>query len=142
MAKMREKTEKAFEWAKGWSGLDGYLKLNALVNKDGQASFNAVYNEVAIERYLDGTAKRQYTFQVRFVTRWSDGYDRVNLEAEKMVTEWLDWIDEQYELGNVPDWGVDILDIEASQNIPALNAVYEDESLAEYVIQAVITYIE
>lgn len=143
MAKIEGKTKAALEWAKEWPQLDGYLKLNALITEDGEATFNTAYNDVAVDTYNDGTAKRQYTFQLRIMAPWSDGYDPVNIQAEQLAASWLDWVSEQYELGNLPEWeGVEFLSIEPAQNAPALNAVYKDESLAEYMIQAIITYVE
>lgn len=143
MANIEGKTDAALEWAKGWSHLDGYLKLNALINEDGDATLTTTYDDAVIQKYIDGTAVRQFTFQLRVITSWSDGYDSTNIEAMKLATSWLDWVNEQYEIGNIPDFGdAEITSIEADQNTPALNKVDQDESLAEYLIQAVITYIE
>lgn len=143
MAKIEGKTKAALEWAKGWDKLDGYLKLNALITEDGDATFNTSYNDVSVAEYNDGTAKRQYTFQLRVIAPWSDGYDPVNIQAEQLAASWLDWVAEQYKLGNLPEWeGADIISIRPAQNAPALNAVFQEDSLAEYMIQAVITYIE
>lgn len=140
---MAGKTEAAFEWAKGWHELDGFLKLNALINKDGEATFSTAYNDRALIEYNDGTAKRQYTFQLRLIAPWSDGYDSVNIEAERLATEWYDWVAEQYEKGNIPEWdGAEITAIEPVNNAPALNAVFQEDSTAEYIIQAIIEYIE
>lgn len=142
MANISGKTQAALEWAKGWPELDGYLKLNAIISEEGDASFDTSYNDVAVAKYNDGTAKRQYTFQLRIIAPWSDGFDPVNIEAERLASSWLDWLSHQYP-DNVPEWeGADITGIEPAQNAPALNRVFEAESLAEYLIQAVITYNE
>ena len=141
--KMEGKTDAALEWAKGWEKLDGFLKLNALINQEGEATFTTAYNDRIVTKYNDGTAKREYTFQLRLIAPWSDGYDSTNIEAERLATEWYDWVSAQYELGNVPDWdGANIESIEPINNAPALNAVFQEDSTAEYVIQAIITYIE
>lgn len=141
--KMEGKTQAAFEWAKGWEKLDGFLKLNALINQDGDATFSTAYNDREVIGYNDGTAKREYTFQLRVIAPWSDGYDSTNVEAERMATEWYDWVAEQFEKGNLPQWeGANIIGIDPINNAPALNAVFQDDSTAEYVIQALITYIE
>lgn len=142
MAKIEGKAKAALEWAKTWPELDGYIKLNALITQDGEATLATAYNDVAIERYNDGTAKRQYTFLLKVVTAWSDGYDQVNTEAERLASSWLDWVAEQFP-DNVPDWpGAEIISIEPTQNAPALDTVWEDDQLAQYVIQAIITYNE
>lgn len=139
---MEGKAEAAFEWARKWPELDGLLKLNAIISEDGDATIATDANDVAIERYNDGTAKRQYTFLLKVMTTWSDGHDQVNAEAERLASSWLDWVAEQYP-SNVPDWpGASIWAIEPALNAPILDAVYENDGLAQYVIQAVITYIE
>lgn len=143
MSKLEGKTKAALEWAKGWPELDGYLKLNALISQEGEATFNTSYNEAFLEKYIDGSAKRQYTFQLRIIAPWSDGYDPTNEEAEELATSWHDWVSEQYALGNIPDWeGAEIISIEPIHNAPALNQVFPDEGNAEYMIQAIITYNE
>lgn len=142
MARIEGKADAAYEWAKGWPELDGYLKLNAMVTEDGEATMATEYNDVAVATYNDGTALRNYTFVLKVVTQWSDGYDRVNAEAERLAASWLDWVAAQYP-ENVPDWpGASIRSIEPAQNAPALDAVYEDDGLAVYAVQAVIEYIE
>ena len=135
------KADAVFEWLLEWPALDGYLKLNAILAEEDAASVNVVPTEAVIERYIDGTARRRYTFQLKIMQPWSDGYDRVNHEAEALAASWLDWVSVQYELGKVPKWeGATITDISPTQNAPGLNFVYQDEGLAEYVFEAVIDY--
>lgn len=138
------KTAAVLEWAKGWPDLEGYLKLNAIVTEDGDASLNVVQNDAAVSRFIDGTAVREYTFQLKVITAWSDGFDAVNERAEAFAASWQDWVSAQYALGNVPDFGegAEVTAIEPMWNVPALNFVYQDDGLAEYVVQAVVTYEE
>ena len=137
------KTAAMLEWAKTWPELDGYLKLNAFVTEDGEASLSPVQNDAVVTRYIDGTAVRRYTFQLRMMTMWSGGYDPVNEAAEALAASWQDWVAAQYDLGNVPDFGgAKVTGIEPVYNVPALNFVYQDDGLAEYLIQAVVTYAE
>lgn len=142
MADIAEKTYATLEWAKTWSELDGYLKLNAIITSDGDATLDTTVNDREIIAYIDGTAKREFTFQLRIVTPWSDGNDPTNMEAMRLAGQWLDWVSKQYAEGNLPDFGTEILAIESVKNVPALNAVYENDNLAEYLIQARILYIE
>ena len=142
MATIEDKAEAVLEWAKGWPDLDGYLKLNALVTEDGEASLNIVPNDAVKLRYIDGTAVREYTIQLRIVTQWSSGYDPVTVEAERLASSWLDWVGEQYP-DNIPNWdGCSIIAIEPMENAPLLATIYEDDGLADYSIQAKITYEE
>lgn len=137
------KTAAMLEWAKGWPELDGYLKLNAFVTQDGEASIAPVQNDAVVQRYIDGTALRRYTFQLRVMTLWSGGYDPVNEAAEALACSWQDWVSRQYAEGNLPDFGgAEVTGIEPVYNVPALNFVYQDDGLAEYLIQAVVEYQE
>lgn len=137
-----DKTKAVFEWAKGWDGLDGYLKLNAIISQDGEASIDPGASDEVIETYIDGTKDRAYTFDLRIVVPWSSGTNEVNMEAQELASDWYDWVERQYP-ANVPDWpGAEITGIVPDFNIPSLNAVYQNDGLAEYVIEATIYYTE
>lgn len=139
--RMEGKTGAALEWAKTWTELDGFLKLNAITNEDGDASMTTVFSDSKGEPFIDGTARREYTFGLRLMLPWSEGHDPINAEAEKLMEQWRDWVDQQYEKDNVPEWDCDIEDIRALYDVPAVT-VYQDESLAEYNFLARITYTE
>ena len=137
------KTNAVYEWLLEWDALDGYIKFNATLAKSDEMSFNVVPNDYVVEQFIDGTARRRYTFQLKAVLPWSEGYDEVNRAADGLVSQWLDWVSAQYEAGNVPKWeGAKITDIRPTQNAPGLNFVYQDDGLAEYVFEAVIDYEE
>lgn len=140
---LKNKTPAVFDWLLTWPELDGYLKLNAILAQANQAAFNVVPNEAVVESFIDGTARRRYTFQLKAVLPWSDGYDGVNADADRLVASWHDWVAEQYQKGNLPLWeDAQITDIRPTENAPGLNFVYQDEGLAEYVFEAVIDYEE
>lgn len=139
--KMEGKTDAALEWAKTWPELDEYLKLNAILQTSDDASLETVFSTSEGIPYVDGTAQREYIFGLRMMLPWSDGFDDQNQRAIKLIERWRDWVDEQYP-SNVPDWdGAEIDGIEALYDVPAMT-VYQDESKAEYVFQAKITYTE
>lgn len=141
-AEIKGKAEKLLEWAKKWPSFNGYLKLNALVNKDGDASLNIVANDKIIERFIDGTAKREFTAQFKMVLPWSDGYDPTNVNSETIAASLLDWIDAQYP-SNIPDWeNCNIYEIITQGNAPSLDLVNEQDELAEFSVQALIRYEE
>lgn len=136
------KAEAVLEWARTWPELDGYLKLNATVAENGDASLNVVQGDSVVMKYIDGSAQRQWIFQLKVIVPWSDGHDEINEAAERFAASWQDWVASQYP-GNIPEWpNAEITGIEPQWNTPALNYIYEDGSLAEYVVQAVIDYIE
>lgn len=136
-----DKTDAVLEWAKTWEPLDGFLKLNAIKNEDGDASMSTVFGDNEGEPFIDGTARREYTFMLKIMLPWSDGFDPTNAEANKLVTGWREWVDGQYDKGNVPEWDCEIENIRSLYDVPAVT-VYPEESLAEYNFQARITYIE
>lgn len=130
------------DWAKGWPDLGGYLKLNAISSESGDASLDTVYNDAKVQDYIDGRALREYTFALVMMADWSDGFDATNAEANRLNESWIDWVDSQFP-DNVPEWpGAIFQSIESIYNVPSLAAVYQDESLAKYMFQAKITYIE
>lgn len=131
-------------WAKGWPDLKGYLKLNAIdASESGDAAMIPTYNDAAVSEYIDGTADRQYTFELRIVRPWSGGVDDVNEEATKLAESWLEWVSEAYPL-LVPDFGPDatITGIEPLQNVPTPVMVYDEDGTAVYGFSARIDYTE
>ena len=134
------KTDAALKWAKTWPQLDEFLKLNAIDAEDGDAALNTVFSDSSGEPFIDGTARRDFTFGLKMMLPWSDGHDPINSYAERLMESWRDWVDEQYP-DNVPEWGCEIEDIKALYDVPAV-MVYSEDSLAEYTFLAKITYIE
>lgn len=142
MANMAGKVDAMLKWAKTYEPLNDFLKLNAILNEEDDATLVPVPNSKADEQpFIDGTARRRRIFMLRIMLPWSDGYDPTNQQAEKVATEWRDWVDEQFP-DNVPDFGgAEIEGIEALTDMPTVE-IYQEESLAEYNFQAQITYIE
>lgn len=139
--KIEGKTNAALEWAKTWDELDGLLKLNAILNEDGDAGFTTSYNDAQGEPFIDGTARHEYIFGLRLVLPWSDGHNKINAEAELLMEKWRDWVDEQFP-HNIPNWeGAEIEGIFALYDVPAI-MVYQEDSLATYDFQAKIIYVE
>lgn len=134
------KTQAALEWAKTWPHIDGFLKLNAIDADDGDAAFTTVFTDSQGEPFIDGTARHEFTFGLKMMLPWSDGHDPVNADAELLMEQWRDWVDEQYP-DNVPDWDCEIEDIRALYDVPAV-MVYQEDSLAEYNFLAKIIYTE
>lgn len=135
------KVDAALAWAKTWPRLDDFLKLNAISANDDEAALTTVYGDSKGEPFIDGTARHVMTFGLRMVLPWSDGYDPTNAEAERLIEEWQDWVDEQFPQ-NIPDFdGAEIEGIRSLYDVPAIT-VYQEDSQAEYNFQAAITYTE
>lgn len=140
-ASIREKAQLLVDWAKKWDGFDGYLKLNALTNQENDASLNVIANDKIIEQFIDGVAKREFTAQFKLRLSWSDGFDEVNQQAMNYASSLMDWVDDQYPK-NLPEWGVDIYEITTIENVPTMDFVDTQDSLAEYSFQVLIRYEE
>lgn len=134
-----EKIASLVEWAKGWPGIGGYIKLNAVNAESGDASLSTDFTEYAVQEYICGKKLREMTFMLKVMADWSDGFDRTNQDAIGMAADWNDWVEST---DTMPDWDAEILSVEATYDVPALSMVYQDEGLAEYVLAAKITYIE
>lgn len=138
------KTKAALEWAKGWPELNGYLKLNAIDSETvGDAAIMPTSNDFVIRQYIDGSADRYFTFELRMVVGWSDGFDTVNEEAVRLMESWLEWVAEQYPR-NVPDFGpyAKVTAIEPLGNMPEPALVYAEGQTAEYSFSARVYYTE
>lgn len=141
MSRLEGKTQAVKEWASTWPEIDGYIKLNAILGDRDEASMSTIHSDAKGKPYIDGTARHVYTFGLKMMLPWSDGYDDTNEEANRLMESWRDWVDEQFP-GNVPEWpGASIESIEAAYDEPAVT-VYQQDSLAEYTFIAKITYEE
>lgn len=144
------KASAVLEWARdGWPFLDGYLKMNALISQDGEASCIPETDEIIVDPedgFIDDTYRRRFSFQLRIVMPWSDGYDPVNQDAFRTVSSWVDWVNAQFDAGNLPDLGLGdsgfITGIETDQNMPTIDVTNSDEGLAEYIFHGRINYVE
>lgn len=141
-AKIQGKADKLLDWLKGWEGFDDYLKLNALVTKENDSSLNIIVNDELVDEFIDGTAIRDFTFQVKMVLPWSDGYDTTNAEAFDTMSSLLDWLDDQIPT-NKPEWeGAEIMELILINNAPSFDYVHEGDEVAEYSVAAKIRYKE
>lgn len=138
--KREGKTDAIKAWVKSWPYLDDLIKLNAILSREDDASLNPVGTDSAGEPFIDGSAVHEYVFQLKLVLPWSDGYDDINAEAQKLMESWMDWVDEQFP-NNVPEWDAEIEAIEAVSTEPTI-MVYQEDSVAEYNFIGKITYTE
>lgn len=141
---IKDKHAAVLEWCKAYTGFDGYLKLNGTEYEDGENSLTTTINDQTVTKYINGVADKVYTFTIVMIRSWSSGFDDMNQEALEWGSAWLDWVSKQYEAGNVPDFGENVIinDIEALQNMPQLAEVDQDSKLAKYTFSARIDYRE
>lgn len=143
MLSLKDKAAKVIEWAKGWSGFEDYLKLNAIVTLEGEAALVTNPVDRATTVYIDGTADRRFVFMMRLILPWSSGYDTVNQTSLEMAVDLYDWVAEQNEAKNYPNWeGARIDSVFPTKSYPELGYIYEEDQLAEYIVEVEIDFME
>lgn len=102
------------------------------------------YSDKIRKRYITGDCEKEYGFSIIIVKPYSSDQDDLNLEAMNFAQAFMDWLDEQNEGKNYPDFGENctVEKIENLQNMPNLSGVNCEEGLARYMIQAKIIYKE
>lgn len=143
MLTLKGKTDAVVEWAKKWDGFDGYLKLNSIVAEEGESTIVTDATDREVDKYIDGTANRQYQFNLRIVLPWSSGFDKTNSNSMEVAVMLYDWAESKNEARDYPDWeGALIVDLIPTLSMPRVNFVYEEDGLAEYLIPFIINYEE
>lgn len=143
MLSLKDKTLAVVEWAREWEGFGGYLKLNALITEDGDSTLVTDATDNVITQYISGEAERRYSFNLRMVLPWSDGYDSTNENSMAYAVRLYDWLTERESAHEYPEWpGAKITALVMSQSLPQVNFIYEEDALAEYLIQCTINYEE
>ncbi|MBP5710550.1 MAG: hypothetical protein J6W84_06195 [Bacteroidales bacterium] len=110
-------------------------------------------DKVINQPYIDGSVLKRYTFTIydyRSITYQAlakiSGYPNENKEELLDVQAIIDWVTEQNDSQNFPDFGPDcIIDsIDVSTNTPALNSVDTTltPALAKYSITIVVDYLD
>lgn len=133
---------------------DNPLFFNFLNAGDENKQIITQANDVAINRnYIDGSVMRRFTFTLIDFRSVSyepipkvSGYTSENVEELLDVQGILDWVNEQADLQNYPDFGQDcIIDVmQTTSDNPSLNGVDTQvtPALAKYSISIQIDYID
>lgn len=130
------------------------LFFNFATIKDNNKQLVTVANDRAVSKpYIDGSVLRQYTFTIidyksviyQAIVK-QPGYSNENVEDMLDVQSIIDWITEQNELRNYPDFGEGyfIEDIKALTDTPNLNGVDTSvqPAMAKYSISIQIDYLD
>jgi len=130
------------------------LYFNFSTAEDNNKQLLTTGNDKAIHKaYVDGSVLKQYTFTIidyRSIIYQSivnmEGYDNENVEEMFDVQSLIDWITEQDEEQNFPDFGPDCIveSIMALTDNPNLNSVDTSVTpkLAKYSISIRIQYLD
>ena len=130
------------------------LFFNFLNAKDDSKQIITQANDIATDRkYVDGSVLKRYTFTIidfrsvafQPIPRVA-GYSSENVEELLDVQSIMDWVNEQADLGNCPNFGTDcfIDSMKTTSNNPNLNGVDTQvtPALAKYSMSIQIDYID
>ncbi len=133
---------------------DNPLFFNFIQAKDDTKQFVTIANDKSVQKpYIDGSVLKQYTFTIidyksiayQAIVKQA-GYVNENVEEMLDVQGIIDWINEQENIHNYPDFGEDceIENMEVLTENPRLNGVDTSLSpaLAKYSIAIRINYID
>ncbi len=130
------------------------LYFNFINAQDEDKQFLTVANEKTLHKpYIDGSVEKRFTFTI--IDYRSVAYQemaRYNITANESVEEYLDvqalidWVNEQEDLQNYPDFGEDCIveRIGTATENPNLNGVdtQANPALAKYSISIQIDYLD
>lgn len=129
-----------------------YLYFNFTQAEDNNKQILTLANEKTLHKqYIDGTVDKQYTFTIvdfKAVTPKPivEGMVDENVDGMLQVQELVDWVTEQNDLGNYPDFGstCQIDEIRALTDNPNLNGIDSSISpaLAKYSVSIQIDYLD
>ena len=118
------------------------IKVNVdyLEDKPTTYSIEEVPSDIVIQKYVDGSSKRQYVFV--FASRESYSEDVIdNINNSGFYEDFAEWLEEQNNNNNLPSIGdnKEVLKIEAITNGYAFKT---DVDTARYQIQCRIIYLQ
>lgn len=120
------------------------LNFNFSPESPDSISLITNYSDKVRKSYITGDKQKEYGFSIIIVKLYSSSEDDLNIEAMNFAQAFMDWMDEQNEKKEYPDFGekCTIEKIENLQNMPNLSGVNYEEGLARYMMQARIIYRE
>ena len=131
---------------------NSYLYFNFTQAEDDNKQIVTLANEKALHRtYIDGSVDKQYTFtliEFKAMTPKPIVEGRIDENVDDMlqVQELIDWVTEQDELKNYPDFGetCQIDSIRALTDNPSLNGIDSSiaPALAKYSVSIQIDYLD
>lgn len=128
--------------------------FNAIQAKDNNKEIITIANDRSIHKpYIDGSVEKRYSFTICDFRSISfnplvpiQGFNNENVTDMLDVQGVIDWIDEQNDLRNYPDFGTDcdMLEIKTVTDNPSLNGIDTNltPALAKYSFSVQIDYID
>lgn len=133
---------------------DTPLYFNFINAKDNTSQIVTTANDKFLDKpYITGSVEKQYSFRILIFKSITDdalvkleGFAHENVEELAYVQALIDWISEQNELKNLPDFGedCDVDSIETSAETPRLEGINMEVAppLAMYSVTIRIHYVD
>ena len=120
------------------------LNFNFSPESPNSISLLTNYSDKVRKKYITGDALKEYGFSIIIVKEYSSESDDLNLEAMNFAQTFMEWLEEQNEKKEYPDFGENctIEKMDNLQNMPNLSGVNYEAGLARYMIQVRIIYTE
>ena len=131
------------DWLMDYSLLYSWIYFNVIRGEADTLSLNSVPNERELVQYINGDREVELLFALDLVKEYDIGTSDINLEANEEFENISNWIEEQNNNGNYPDFGenIKIEEVEVLETTPSV-IIDSQNNLAKYQGQYRITYIE
>ena len=140
---MDNKNTAMLEYLRQYPGLQSFLFFNSMVDQIGNTAVQTVYGETWEKEYIRGHGIKQWDFAVVKIAQADTGTSDINADETQAVQGFMDWIDEQNEIGNFPDFSPGkVLSIQNLQNMPNFAGIDNNEGTAKYMFQCRVRYYE
>lgn len=131
-----------WEWFKGCADITR-LFFNFSDSQDGATAISPAGDTVE-EDYIDGSQRRQYTFElIRFLPISTEPNDSSNVEMMEDIENIVDWVERQDADGNYPE----LPEGRTAEKIEVLDTqtgyiALQDQNIAKYMIPFAMTYMK
>jgi hypothetical protein len=135
------KDKSIHDWINQTPNTDAVL-VNYLSERTYSYAIVPIAGQVVLDGYTDGSKQMEYVFALQTMQPISQATDDINTQALYTMRIWQDWIDEQQQVSNYPDFGLDCFayQLENLSNMPMLAQTYQDTQTAKYQFIARLTY--
>jgi len=130
------------EWVRQCPLMTNMLLLNWLIDNEGAGAIIPI-SETVVSDFNDKSKLIHYDFMLQFIYSLSDTTDTVNTDKMLDIRKWQNWIEEQDESGNFPDFGAgyDMQEIQNLAVMPNLAQTFEDGK-GKYQFPARLIYLK
>ena len=134
--------KKLLEWAAQCDALTGTPLMNWLGENDGECAIVPIPADTR-PSFISGDREISYDFMIQVMFQLSETTDDVNTDNMFTLRGWQDWIDEQEEAENYPEFGekCSCYELQNLSNMPQLAEVYES-GMAKFQFPVRLIYLE